>query len=105
MVQQVIKTSYETAVECLNTNFYGVQRLTEALLPLLQLSPSGARIVNVSSLRGELWVSAAHVHHFFLFFFDGESTDSITLSHIDTVAEMFIVESCMHKPVCVAANQ
>ncbi|KAG6761857.1 hypothetical protein POTOM_035096 [Populus tomentosa] len=55
MVQQVIKTSYETAVECLNTNFYGVQRLTEALLPLLQLSPSGARIVNVSSLRGELW--------------------------------------------------
>ncbi|KAL9370465.1 hypothetical protein Peur_035605 [Populus x canadensis] len=54
MVQQVIKTSYETAIECLNTNFYGVQRLTEALLPLLQLSPSGARIVNVSSLRGEL---------------------------------------------------
>jgi hypothetical protein len=42
---------------------------------------------------------------FFLFFFDGESTDSITLSHIDTVAEMFIVESCMHKRVCVAANQ
>ncbi|KAJ6906669.1 LOW QUALITY PROTEIN: hypothetical protein NC652_024170 [Populus alba x Populus x berolinensis] len=52
MVQQVIKTSYETAVECLNTNFY---EITEALLPLLQLSPSGARIVNVSSLRGELW--------------------------------------------------
>jgi hypothetical protein len=42
---------------------------------------------------------------FFLFFFDGESTDSITLSPIDTVAEMFIVESCMHKPVCIAANQ
>ena len=59
MVQQVIETSYETAVECLNTNIYGVQRLTEALLPLLQLSPSGARIVNVSSLRGELCVSAA----------------------------------------------
>lgn len=71
MVQQVIETSYETAVECLNTNIYGVQRLTEALLPLLQLSPSGARIVNVSSLRGELCVSAAHVHRFFFSFLMG----------------------------------
>ncbi|KAB2609982.1 (+)-neomenthol dehydrogenase-like [Pyrus ussuriensis x Pyrus communis] len=41
------------AEECLNTNYYGVKRLTEALLPLLQLSTLGARIVNVSSLRKE----------------------------------------------------
>lgn len=50
----VIKTNYEKAEECLNINYYGVKRVTEALLPLLQLSPAGARIVNVSSLRSEL---------------------------------------------------
>jgi hypothetical protein len=42
----------------LNINYYGVKRVTEALLPLLQLSPAGARIVNVSSLRSELKVKA-----------------------------------------------
>lgn len=56
-VQGVIKTTYETAEKCLKTNYYGVKNVTEALLPLLQLSPSGARIVNVTSLRGELRVS------------------------------------------------
>ncbi|XVF19528.1 hypothetical protein REPUB_Repub11eG0118600 [Reevesia pubescens] len=54
MVQSVIKYTYEEAQICLNTNYYGVQRLTQTLLPLLQLSSSGARIVNVSSLRSEL---------------------------------------------------
>ncbi|KAK9280599.1 hypothetical protein L1049_014293 [Liquidambar formosana] len=54
LVQGVIKQTYEKAEECLNTNYYGCKRVVEALLPLLQLSPSGARIVNVSSLRGEL---------------------------------------------------
>ncbi|KAL5575046.1 hypothetical protein UlMin_016745 [Ulmus minor] len=54
LVQGVVKQTYEKAEECLNTNYYGVKRVTEALLPLLQLSPFGARIVNVSSLRSEL---------------------------------------------------
>ncbi|KAF2322292.1 hypothetical protein GH714_010604 [Hevea brasiliensis] len=54
MIQEVIKTTYEKAEECLNTNYFGVRRVTQALLPLLQLSTSGARIVNVSSLRSEL---------------------------------------------------
>ncbi|KAM1873167.1 hypothetical protein ACFX13_007033 [Malus domestica] len=53
-IQCAIKYTYEKAEECLNTNYYGVKRLTEALLPLLQLSTLGARIVNVSSLRSEL---------------------------------------------------
>ncbi|KAM3692444.1 hypothetical protein ACB098_08G087200 [Castanea mollissima] len=48
-LQAVVKTTYEKAEECLNTNYYGVRRVTEALLPLLQLSPAGARIVNLSS--------------------------------------------------------
>ncbi|RAL47857.1 hypothetical protein DM860_011442 [Cuscuta australis] len=50
----VVKTTYEKAKECLHTNYYGVKKVTEALLPLLQLSTGGARIVNVSSLRSEL---------------------------------------------------
>ena len=54
----VIKTNYEKAEECLNINYYGMKRVTEALLPLLQLSPAGARIVNVSSLRSELKVKS-----------------------------------------------
>ncbi|MBA0674676.1 hypothetical protein Goari_016259 [Gossypium aridum] len=54
VVQSVMKYTYEEAEVCLNTNYYGVQRVTETLLPLLQLSSSGARIVNVSSLRSEL---------------------------------------------------
>ncbi|KAF8009405.1 hypothetical protein BT93_J0402 [Corymbia citriodora subsp. variegata] len=54
LVQGVIKHTYESAQLCLNTNYYGCKRVIEALLPLLQLSTSGARIVNVSSLRSEL---------------------------------------------------
>ncbi|CAI9105978.1 OLC1v1005026C1 [Oldenlandia corymbosa var. corymbosa] len=54
VVQDVIKTTYDAAKVCLDTNYNGVKRVTEALLPLLQLSTSGARIVNVSSLRSEL---------------------------------------------------
>ncbi|KAK4780123.1 hypothetical protein SAY87_016229 [Trapa incisa] len=45
LVQGVIKHTYQSAELCLNTNYYGVKRVTEALLPLLQLSPSGARSI------------------------------------------------------------
>ncbi|RAL43144.1 hypothetical protein DM860_009926 [Cuscuta australis] len=54
LIQGTVKTTYEKAKECLDTNYYGVKKVTEALLPLLQLSTGGARIVNVSSLRSEL---------------------------------------------------
>ncbi|OIT23649.1 short-chain dehydrogenasereductase 2b [Nicotiana attenuata] len=53
VAQVAMKTTYESAKLCLDTNYYGVKNVTEALLPLLQNSPS-ARIVNVSSLRSEL---------------------------------------------------
>ncbi|KAK9055456.1 hypothetical protein SSX86_026539 [Deinandra increscens subsp. villosa] len=55
IVQDVMKTTTDKAIECLNTNYYGVKNLTQALLPLLSCSTSGGRIVNVSSIRGELW--------------------------------------------------
>lgn len=61
MIQDVMKTTYDSAKSCLETNYYGVKNLTEALLPLLQRSTFGARIVNVSSLRGELKVSTHQI--------------------------------------------
>jgi (+)-neomenthol dehydrogenase len=42
------KETFEEAKECMKTNYYGAKIVTEALIPLLQLSSSG-RIVNVSS--------------------------------------------------------
>ncbi|CAM0903640.1 unnamed protein product [Alopecurus aequalis] len=45
--------TYETAKQGVRTNYYGVKRTTEALLPLLQSSSDG-RIVNVSSDFGLL---------------------------------------------------
>ncbi|XP_039048380.1 (+)-neomenthol dehydrogenase-like [Hibiscus syriacus] len=45
--------TYDQAEECLNTNYYGMKRMVEALVPFLQLSDS-ARIVNVSSYLGVL---------------------------------------------------
>ncbi|KAM1584750.1 hypothetical protein ACFX1Z_037699 [Malus domestica] len=56
---EVVKQTYETARDCLKTNYYGdyygVKQLTEALIPLLQKSNS-AMIVNVSSSVGKLRV-------------------------------------------------
>ncbi|KAL3536851.1 hypothetical protein ACH5RR_000217 [Cinchona calisaya] len=49
---KVIQT-YDLAKQCLQTNYYGLKQLTEALIPLLQLS-SLPRIVNVSSFMGKL---------------------------------------------------
>ncbi|KAL6502271.1 hypothetical protein OROHE_024699 [Orobanche hederae] len=54
LIQDVMKTTYDSAKECLDTNYYGVKKVTESLLPSLQQSTLGARIVNVSSLRSEL---------------------------------------------------
>ncbi|KAK9145097.1 hypothetical protein Sjap_005000 [Stephania japonica] len=52
-MMQSISGTYESSKECLDTNYYGTKRVTEALLPLLELSNS-ARIVNVSSSAGLL---------------------------------------------------
>ena len=47
--------TYAMVEECLTTNYYGAKKVTEAFLPLLQLSNS-PRIVNVSSQGGLLKV-------------------------------------------------
>ena len=46
---------FELAEECLKINYYGPKRMTEAFIPLLQLSDL-PRIVNVSSRMGKLQV-------------------------------------------------
>lgn len=50
-----LRQTYELAEECVEINFFGAERVTEALIPLLQLSTS-PRIVNVSSRRGKFKV-------------------------------------------------
>ena len=52
---EIMTQPYEFAVECLQINYYGAKRMTEAFIPLLQLSDS-PRIVNVSSSMGKLKV-------------------------------------------------
>ncbi|XP_042480167.1 salutaridine reductase-like [Macadamia integrifolia] len=51
--EQLARQTCETGEECLQANYYGTKKVTEALLPLLQLSDS-PRIVNVSSSLGKL---------------------------------------------------
>ncbi|GAB4844445.1 hypothetical protein Ancab_037809 [Ancistrocladus abbreviatus] len=50
---EISTQTQELAEECINVNYYGVKKKTEALLPLIQLSDSG-RIVNISSSNGKL---------------------------------------------------
>ncbi|KAF6149004.1 hypothetical protein GIB67_009623 [Kingdonia uniflora] len=45
--------SYDMAEECFKANYYGTKRVSEVLMPLLELSNSG-RIVNVSTTIGQL---------------------------------------------------
>lgn len=52
----MLEEPYDLGERCLNINYYGTKRVTEALVPLLQLSKS-PRIVNVSSAYGDLHVS------------------------------------------------
>ncbi|XP_059429617.1 short-chain dehydrogenase/reductase 2b-like [Corylus avellana] len=85
LVQGVIKQTYDKAEECLNTNYFGVKRVTEALLPLLQLSPAGARIVNVSSLRSELKrIPGEHIRK------ELSDIETLTEEKVDAVVRRFL---------------
>ncbi|CAI9279106.1 unnamed protein product [Lactuca saligna] len=53
LLAEVIEEPYELGEECLQTNYFATKSVTEALIPLLQLSNS-PRIVNVTSSYGEL---------------------------------------------------
>ena len=51
-----ISVEYEPNVTIFDTNYFGMKNVTKAMLPLLRDSPTGPRIVNVSSLGGALEV-------------------------------------------------
>ncbi|XP_059659756.1 short-chain dehydrogenase/reductase 2b-like [Cornus florida] len=85
LVQGVIKSTYASAEQCLNINYYGCKRVAEALLPLLQLSTCGGRIVNVSSLRGELWrIPSMETRK------ELADIDNLTEDKIDRIVEKFL---------------
>ncbi|KAI4304781.1 hypothetical protein MLD38_040251 [Melastoma candidum] len=86
-VKDVIKHSYEGAEKCLQTNYYGCRRVTEALLPLLQLSVTGARVVNVSSLRSELRRIPSEELRGAL-----SDLDHLTEEKLDGIAERFLCD-------------
>nr|XP_043620336.1 (+)-neomenthol dehydrogenase-like [Erigeron canadensis] len=54
LLTHIIKEPYELGEKCLEINYYGTKAVTEALLPLLQLSKS-PRIVNVASIYEDLY--------------------------------------------------
>ncbi|XP_030948141.1 (+)-neomenthol dehydrogenase-like [Quercus lobata] len=59
-LKEIMKQTYQTAEDCLRTNYYGTKQVSKALIPLLLLSNSG-RIVNVSSILGQLKVNNAGI--------------------------------------------
>ncbi|KAJ9549964.1 hypothetical protein OSB04_022507 [Centaurea solstitialis] len=82
----VIEQTYELAEECLKTNYYGTKRITEALIPLLQLS-SSPRIVNVTSAYGDL-------HWFYNEKLKEELADieNMTEERIDEIIQWFLMD-------------
>ncbi|XP_024994127.1 (+)-neomenthol dehydrogenase-like [Cynara cardunculus var. scolymus] len=80
----IIEQPYNLGEECIKTNYYGAKAVTEAFLPLLQLS-SSPRIVNVSSNYGELqWIHNEKVKAEFL------DIDNLTEEKIDGIIQRFL---------------
>lgn len=50
--------TYEIVEEAIRTNYYGVKRMCEAMIPLLEASDS-PRIVNIASTMGMLQVKSS----------------------------------------------
>ncbi|CAN6483094.1 unnamed protein product [Victoria cruziana] len=84
LVQGVLRHTPEKAEECLETNYYGCKRVTEALIPLLQNSTC-ARIVNISSLRSELKrIPNEQIREEF------GNLDSLTEEKLDSLVQKFL---------------
>ncbi|XP_059661739.1 salutaridine reductase-like [Cornus florida] len=86
LLDKLMKQTYEMTQECLKTNYYGTKGVTEALLPLLQLSNS-ARIVNVSSVNGQLsFINNEKVKE------ELQNVDSLTEEKIDKILLWFLMD-------------
>ncbi|KAK9076701.1 hypothetical protein SSX86_005035 [Deinandra increscens subsp. villosa] len=83
LLASIIDQPYDMGEECMKTNYYGTKAVTEAFLPLLQLS-SSPRIVNVSSNYGELhWIHNKMVKAEFL------DINNLTEEKIDGIIQRF----------------
>ncbi|XP_076897639.1 short-chain dehydrogenase/reductase 1-like [Bidens hawaiensis] len=83
-INKVMSQPYNAGEECIKTNYYGNKAVTEAFLPLLQLSNS-PRIVNISSDRGELqWISNEMVKA------ELSDIDNLTEEKMDGIIQRFL---------------
>nr|XP_043635674.1 short-chain dehydrogenase/reductase 2b-like [Erigeron canadensis]XP_043635675.1 short-chain dehydrogenase/reductase 2b-like [Erigeron canadensis] len=84
LVNKVFEEPYNLGKDCIETNYYGTKRVTEAFLPLLQLSNS-PRIVNITSFYGELhWIHNEEVKAELL------DIDNLTEERIDGITQQFL---------------
>lgn len=84
LLKGIMDQTYEKTKECLETNFYGTKRVTEALFPSLHLSKS-ARIVNVSSFYGRLKYIGNEKAKAEL-----ENIDNLTVERLDEIVQWFL---------------
>lgn len=80
----MIEEPYESGERCLSINYYGTKRITEALVPLLQISKS-PRIVNVSSAYGDL-----HWFHNEKLKEELHDIENLTEERIDEIIQWFL---------------
>ncbi|XP_071695887.1 (+)-neomenthol dehydrogenase-like [Rutidosis leptorrhynchoides] len=81
---EIMKHPYDLGEECIKTNYYGTKAVTEAFLPLLQLSKS-PRIVNVSSNYGQVhWIPNEKVKA------ELQDTENLTEEKIDEIIQRFL---------------
>ncbi|XP_076935119.1 short-chain dehydrogenase/reductase 1-like [Bidens hawaiensis] len=84
VISKVLNQPYDAGEECIKINYYGNKAVTEAFLPLLQLSNS-PRIVNMSSNRGELqWINNETVKA------ELSDIDNLTEEKIDGIIQQFL---------------
>ncbi|KAK1438365.1 hypothetical protein QVD17_04173 [Tagetes erecta] len=80
----LIEEPYDLGERCLNINYYGTKRVTDALIPLLQLSKS-PRVVNVSSVYGDLhWFPNEELKQ------ELHDIENLTEERIDEVIQCFL---------------
>ncbi|KAJ0683455.1 putative (+)-neomenthol dehydrogenase [Helianthus annuus] len=87
----VSEQTCEMVEECLKTNYYGTKRVTEALVPLLQLSKS-SRIVNITSNFGLLFHIPNEKSKEEL-----DDIDNLTEERINEIIQLFLRESKTNK--------
>ncbi|KAJ9173574.1 hypothetical protein P3X46_016694 [Hevea brasiliensis] len=83
-IKKFVKQTYETAENCLKTNYYGIKQVSQALIPVLEQSKS-ARIINVSSTLGQLKLIPNETARKEL-----GDVDGLTEEKIDKVVEEFL---------------